>query len=102
MSVSTIVVSTRSLLPFSRPKLHGGFDDEVFDGLEGRLCQPVEAAVEGVMLGNLLAVEVGELAQRYSVGDAFTQLAIIPVLDPHQNQGAQRLRRGEAAATLSR
>src|ERR1700720_3719164 len=28
-------------------ELHGGFDDEVVDGLECRRCQPVEAAVEG-------------------------------------------------------
>jgi hypothetical protein len=32
-------------------ELHGGFDDEAVDGLERRRCQPVEAAVEGVMLG---------------------------------------------------
>src|SRR6516225_9985793 len=83
-------------------ELHGGFDDEVVDGLEGRRCQPVEAAVEGVMLGYLLAVEIGELAQRYSIGDAFAQLAIIPVLHPHQNECAQHLRRGEAAAALVR
>ena len=54
------------------------------------------------MLGHLLAVEVGERSQRDSIGDAFAQLAIIPVLHPHQNQRAQRLRCGEAAATLVR
>jgi hypothetical protein len=52
------------------------------------------------MLGHILAVKIGELAQRYSIGDAFAQLAIIPILHPHQNQGAQHLRRGEAAAAL--
>src|SRR5580704_8070283 len=83
-------------------ELHSGLDDEVVDGLERRRRQPVEAAVEGVMLGHLLAVEIGEPAQRYSIGDAFTQLAIIPVLQAHQNERAQRLRRGEAAATLVR
>jgi hypothetical protein len=54
------------------------------------------------MLGHLLAVEIGERSQRYSIGDAFAQLAIIPVLHPHQNQCAQHLRRGEAAATVVR
>jgi hypothetical protein len=29
------------------------------------------------MLGHILAVEIGELAQRYPIGDAFAQLAII-------------------------
>jgi hypothetical protein len=35
----------------------------------------------------------------YPIGDAFAQLAIIPVLQAHQNERAQHLRRGEAAAT---
>jgi hypothetical protein len=52
------------------------------------------------MLGHILAVEIGELAQRYPIGDAFAQLAIIPVLQAHQNKRAQHLRRDEAAATL--
>src|SRR5580700_4252976 len=76
--------------------------DEVIHGLERRRRQPVEAAVEGVMLGHILAVEIGELAQRYPIGDAFAQLAIVPVLQAHQNKRAQHLRRDEAAATLVR
>src|ERR1700751_4519726 len=90
MSVSTTVVSRRSLLPPSTPSF------------TGRRRQPVESAVEGIMLGHLLAVEIGERSQRYSTDDAFAQLAIIPVLHPHQNQCAQHLRRGEAAATVVR
>jgi hypothetical protein len=53
-------------------------------------------------VAHLLAVEVGEPAQRYSIGDAFAQLAIIPVLQAHQNQCAQHLRRREATAALAR
>src|SRR6202051_5352992 len=83
-------------------ELHGGFNDEFVSGLERRRRQPVEAAVEGVMLGHLLAVKISERSQRYSIDDAFAQLAIIPVLHPHQNQCAQHLRRGEARATMVR
>src|SRR5258708_1234052 len=45
------------------------------------------------MLRHRRAVEVRELTQRQSIGDAFAQLAIVPVLEPHQNQRAQNLRR---------
>ena len=44
----------------------------------------------------------GELAQHQSVGDSFAQLAIIPVLDAHQNQRAQHLWRRQAVAALAR
>ena len=37
-------------------ELHGGFNDDFVNGLERRRRQPVEAAVEGVMLGHLLVV----------------------------------------------
>jgi hypothetical protein len=36
-----------------KAQLHGGFDEEFIDGLERRWRQPVEAAVEGVMLAAL-------------------------------------------------
>jgi hypothetical protein len=55
-------------------------------------------AIAGVVLGYTLAVEVGEAAQGKAVVDAFPQLAIIPVLDAHQDKGAQGLRGGDAAA----
>ena len=96
------MVSNPQLAAVLQAELHGGFDHEVVDGLECRRCQSVEAAVEGVMLGHLLAVEIGERSQRYSIGDAFAQLAIIPVLQAHQNECAQHLYRGEAMATVVR
>src|SRR6516162_2154501 len=55
--------------------------------------QTDEATLKGVMLRHRRAVEVGELTKRQSICDAFTQLAIVPVLEPHQNQRAQNLRR---------
>jgi hypothetical protein len=45
-----------------------------------------------------MAVEVGKAAQGIAVVDAFAQLAIIPVLNAHEDEGAQGLRGGDAAA----
>src|ERR1700688_54545 len=54
--------------------------------------QTDEATLKGVMLRHRRAVGVGELTKRQSICDAFTQLAIVPVLEPHQNQIALKLR----------
>src|SRR5207248_6067965 len=67
--------------------------------LERRRREPVEAAAECVVLGHPIAVEVGKLAQRQSVGDPFVQLAIVPVLDAHEDQRAKNLLRRQSTAT---
>ena len=51
------------------------------------------------MLGHRPAIEVRELAQGVAVGDPFAQFAILPVLDPHEDQGTQHLRRCQSVAT---
>src|SRR6266436_4037069 len=61
--------------------------------------QTDEATLKGVMLRHRRAVEVGELTKRQSICDAFTQLAIVPVLEPHQNQRAQNLCRRQSVTT---
>ena len=61
--------------------------------------QTDETAPEGVVLRHRRAVEVGEPTQRQSVRDTFTQLAIVPVLEPHPNQRAQNLRRRQSVTT---
>ena len=76
-------------------------DHEVVDGLECRRRQPVEAAVERIMLGYPVTVEIRELTQRHAIGNPFAQLAIIPVLEPHQNQRAQHLSRRQAATAAA-
>jgi hypothetical protein len=53
----------------------------LLDGFERLARQPIEAAVERVMLGLRIAVEIGESTQRHTVDDLFAQRAIIPVLD---------------------
>ena len=63
-----------------------GLNHQIIDGFERLRRQPIEAAVEGVMFGHRIAVEIGELTQRHTVGDPFAQFAIIPVLHPHQSQ----------------
>jgi hypothetical protein len=46
-----------------------------------------------------LAAEVGEPAQRASVGNPLAQFAIVPVLDTHQDQRAQHLLRRQRPVT---
>jgi hypothetical protein len=53
--------------------------------------QPDKGALKRVVLGHCLAIEVGERAQRQSIGDPFAQFAIVPVLDAHENQRTQDL-----------
>ena len=74
-------------------------NDQVVDRFQRLRSQTDEPALEGVVLRHRRAVEVGEPTQRQSVRDAFTQLAIVPVLDPHQNQRAQNLRRRQSVTT---
>jgi hypothetical protein len=51
------------------------------------------------VLGHAPAVEVGKAAQGIAVVDAFAQLAIVPVLDAHQDEGAQGLGGGDPVAS---
>jgi hypothetical protein len=83
-------------------QLHGDSNNDIIDVFECLWRQPIDAAVEGIVLGYLVAVEISELPQGHSVGDALAQLAIIPVLDAHQKERAHHLTRGEAVAALAR
>ena len=62
--------------------------------------QSDKAALERVLLGHRLAIEIGEPSQRDAIGNPFAQFAIIPVLDPHENQRAQDLPCREPLATV--
>ena len=93
MSVCTTVLSTRSFAPSSNPEFDRCPNHQIVDRSQRLWGQTDEATLKGVMLRHRRAVEVGELTKRQSICDAFTQLAIVPVLQPHQNQRAQNLRR---------
>ena len=80
--------------PASNRRLHHQF----IDGRERLRSQPDKGAVERIVLGHRLAIEIGEPAQRVSVGDPFAQFAIIPVLDTHEDQRAQHLLRRQPVA----
>ncbi len=71
-------------------------DDRVIDRLQRVRGEPVEGAVERVVLRDPLALELGERPQRVAIGDPFPQFPVVPVLHAHQNQRAQDLRRGDA------
>src|SRR6516165_151873 len=60
--------------------------------------EAVESAVEGIVLGHGLAIEVRKGAQGIAVLDAFAPLAIVPVLDAHEHKRAPGLRRGTPVA----
>ena len=86
------------LLAVFQTELDGGLDHGLVDGLQRGRGESVEGAVEGVVLGNQVAVELGKAAQGIAVVDAFAQFAIVPVLDAHESQRAQGLRGGDAVA----
>jgi hypothetical protein len=81
------------------------FESE-FPTRTGQNCTPNdktdEATLEGIVFRDRCAVEVSELTQRQSIRNAFAQLAIVPVLEPHQNQRAQDLRRRQSVTTAPR
>ena len=66
-------------------------DDRVIDGLQRRGGQPVDGAVERVVLGDPLTVERGEVPQRVAIRNPFAQFPIIPVLHAHQDQRTEHL-----------
>jgi hypothetical protein len=71
--------------------LDGGLDHSLIDRLHGGWGESIEGAVESIMLGHLVAVEVRKGAQGRAVIDALAQLAIIPVFDAHENERTQGL-----------
>src|SRR6516225_4266717 len=75
---------------------------QVVDCFQRLWRQTDEAALEGIVFRDQRAVEVGELTQRQSIRNALAQLAIVPVLEPHQNQRAQDLRRRQSATAAAR
>src|SRR6266404_7885537 len=99
MSVCTTVVSTRSFAPSSRPRSTAASTTRSLTTLSVSGVSRTKARWKALCFGYRPAVEAGELAQRVAVGDPFTQLAIVPVLDPHQDQRAQHLLRRQPAAS---
>ncbi len=87
------------LLAVFQAELDRTLDYGLVDGLHGGRGEPVEGAVEGVVLGYAMAVEVGKAAPGIAIVDAFAQLAIVPVFDAHEDERAQGLRGGDAAAS---
>jgi hypothetical protein len=59
------------LLAIFQTELDGGLDHSLIDGLHGGWGEPIEGAVESIMLGYTVAVEVRKGAQGMAVIDAF-------------------------------
>jgi hypothetical protein len=77
-------------------KVDRSLNDKVVDGSEGVRRQPIEVAVEGLVLGHWLAMKIRELTQRHSIGNAFTQFTVVPVLDALENERPQNLFRRQS------
>src|SRR5437899_8803597 len=96
----------RSVDPQLRTVLQSELDrrlnHQVVDRFQRLWRQTDEAALKGIVFRDWRAVEVGELTQRQSICNAFAQLAIVPVLEPHQNQRPQDLYRRQSVATAVR
>lgn len=72
-------------------EIDGGLDHQIINGLKCCGRQPVKGSVKGVVLGNAIAVEMREQAQGVTIGDSFSQFAVVQILYPHENQRAQNL-----------
>src|ERR1700694_1824672 len=99
MSVWTTVVSTRSFWPSSGSRATAACTTRSLIALSVPGVSRVKPRWNASCRGTGQTIEVGELAQRASIGNPLAQFAIIPVLDAHENQRAQDLLRRQAAAT---
>jgi hypothetical protein len=63
---------------------------------------PVEGAIESIVLRYGVTIELREATQREPVIDALAQFAVVPVFDAHENQRAQDLGRRDAVAAAGR
>src|SRR6185436_1666556 len=79
-------------------ELDGRLNHGLVDRFQRGWRESVEGPIEGVVLGDKLAVKLRKSAQRVAIVDALTQFAIVPVLDAHEGQRAQRLRGSDAVA----
>src|SRR6266536_3420187 len=79
-------------------ELHRRLDYGLVDGFQRGWRESVEGPVEGVVLGDQVAVKLRESAQGVAIVDALAQFAIVPVLDAHESQRTQGLRGGDAAS----
>jgi len=75
-----------------QPESHRGQHHLLIDPFQSGGGEFGKGAVEGIVFGDRVAEELGELPQGIAIGAAFAQLAIVPVFDAHQGQGAQHLR----------
>ena len=78
-----------------------GADHRVIDGMRRLGGEPVEGAVERVVLRHPFAIELSEVPQRVRVRNPFAQLPIVPVLQPPQDQRPEDLRGGSGRAVPS-
>ena len=77
---------------------NGGLNHPLVDSLQSLRRDPAKGPIEGIVLGNRMTVELRKTAQGQAIVNALAQFAVVPVLDAHENQRAQNLRRRHALA----
>src|SRR5450755_4222035 len=80
-------------------ELDGSLNHGLVDGYQRGRGESVEGPVEGVVLGDKVAVKLRKAAQRVAIVDTLAQFAIVPVLDAHERQRTQGLRGSDAATS---
>jgi hypothetical protein len=87
------------LLAVLQTQIDGRFKDHLIEGFKSLWPKFIKGPIESIVLGNAPAVKTREAAQGVTVGDALSEFAVIPVLDPHQNKRPKHLCRGDGRAT---
>ena len=86
------VVSTRSFVPSSRPRVTAARMTAALTACSVRGVRRLTARLNASCRGAPLAVEGGEVPQRVAVRNPFAQFPIIPVLHAHQDHRPEYLR----------
>ena len=76
------------LLAVLQAEFHGRLDYELVDGRQWGRSDAIESAIEGIVQGDGLAIELPKGTPRKAIIDALAQIAVVPILDPHEKQRA--------------
>src|SRR5712692_2149663 len=94
-------VDTECLAVF-QTEFNGCLHHRLIDSFQRRRGQPIEGAVEGIVLGDAVAVKLRKAVQGIAIVDALAQFAIVPAFDAHECERAEGLLGGDPTAPRAR